>query len=245
MTKVLQIRNQTITSEKVITLLANYQMLPQFLRQVITDQAIASFHCTPDEKINACQQFYETHQITSESERQELQDIYEMTLEELEALAMREQKIEKFKRATWERRLESYFLSRKSSLDKVIYSLVQTESMGVASELYFRLQEGEESFSELAREHSQGSEAQTGGLIGPVELGKISSSLAQMLYASQPGQLLTPARFGEWVVIVRLENLIPAQLDEAMRQRLLNELFESWLQEELVKVTSDGSLLLN
>lgn len=37
MTKVLQIWNQNITTEKVVTLLANYQMLPQFLREVITD----------------------------------------------------------------------------------------------------------------------------------------------------------------------------------------------------------------
>lgn len=40
-------------------------------------------------------------------------------------------------------------------------------------------------------------------------------------------------QIGEWVVIVRLEKLIPAQLDEAMRQRLLNELFAQELQHQL------------
>jgi parvulin-like peptidyl-prolyl isomerase len=245
MTKVLQVRNQTITTEKVVTLLANYQMLPQFLREVITDQAIASITCTPEEKASACQQFCEKYQLTSESERQELLELYEMTPEELEALAMREQKIEKFKRATWGHKVESYFLHRKSLLDKVIYSLIKIKDVGVAQELYFRIQEGEQSFSELARAYSQGTEAQTGGLLGPIELGKISSKLAQMLYVSQTGQLWSPTCLGEWIVIVRLEQLIPAVLDENMRQQLLDELFEGWLQEQLVELTSSGLMSLN
>jgi hypothetical protein len=40
---------------------------------------------------------------------------------------------------------------------------------------------------------------------------------------------------------VRLEKLIPAQLDESMRQQLLNSLFEAWLNEQLNQL-SDVSL---
>ncbi|MEW5857778.1 MAG: peptidylprolyl isomerase [Cyanobacteriota bacterium] len=245
MIQVLQIRNKTITTDKVITLMANYQMLPQFLREVIVDQAIASIICTPEEKASACQQFYEKYELTSEPERQEWLELYEMTLEQLEALATRELRIEKFKRATWGNKLESYFLSRKSSLDKVIYSLIRTKEVGVANELYFRIQEGEQSFGELARKYSQGSEAQIGGLVGPIELGKISSKLAQMLYVSQTDQLWPPTRLGEWIAIARLEQLIPAVLDEAMRQKLLNELFEAWVQEQLVELTKSGLISLD
>lgn len=32
---------------------------------------------------------------------------------------------------------------------------------------------------------------------------------------------------------MRLKKFIPAQLNEAMQQQLLNELFSSWLQEQL------------
>ena len=46
----------------------------------------------------------------------------------------------------------------------MVYSLIRSKDPGVAQELYFRIQEGENTFSELARQYSQGSEAQTGGL---------------------------------------------------------------------------------
>ena len=245
MSKALQVRNQTINTEKVVTLLANYQMLPQFLRELITDQAIASISCTPEEKANACEQFYQKHQLICESERQKLLKLYEMTPEEFEALATREQRIEKFKQATWGHKLESYFLRRKSLLDKVIYSLIRTKDVGIAHELYFRIQEGEQSFSELARQYSQGSEAQTGGLLGPIEFGKISQNLAKMLHVSRVGQLWPPTRSGESIVIVRLEQLIPARLDESMRQQLLDQLFEDWLQAQLVELTSSGLIALD
>jgi parvulin-like peptidyl-prolyl isomerase len=63
-----------------------------------------------------------------------------------------------------------------------------------------------------------------------------------MLSLSQPGQLCPPTRVGEWLVIVRLEKFIPAQLDDAMRRRLLTECFNIWLQEQLDQLSSKPSL---
>lgn len=208
-------------------------MLPQLWRELIIDQAIAPFECTPQEKTNALKQFYAKNQLTMEAERGAHLERYGMTLEQLEALATRKLRIEKFKIATWGPKLEAYFLTYKSQLDKVIYSLIRTTNPEVAQELYFRIQAGEQSFAELAREYSQGPEAQTGGLLGPVELNMPHPTLTKMLSYSQPGQLWPPTRLGEWLVVVRLEKFIPAQLDEAMQAQLINGLFEAWLNEQI------------
>lgn len=236
MIQVLQVGNQTITPEEVFPLLARYRMLPQLWREIIIDQAIAPFTGTTEEQVRACQQFYQQHRLTSEAECQAWLQRQGMTLEQLNALAIREFTVEKFKRATWGHKLESYFLQRKQGLDKVVYSLLRTKDIGVAQELYFRIREGEQSFAELAREYSLGSESQTGGTIGPMELSNSHPTLARLLSASQPGQLWSPVRVEEWFAIIRLERFIPAQLDEPMRQRLLNDLFALWLQEQLRQV---------
>lgn len=245
MTQTLQVKKQIITTDQIIPLLTGYQMLPQLLQEVIIDQSIAAFPCTPEEKVNAYQQFYDANQLSIESEPNASLELHEITEEQLNALATRGLRIEKFKRATWGNQLESYFLRRKRELDKVIYSMIRTTDPGIARELYFRIQEGEQSFAELARDYSQGPEAKTAGLVGPVELGKTPLPLADRLYASQSGRLLPLMSLGKWVVIVRLEQLIPAVLDQAMRQQLLNELFERWVQEQLIELTSSGSISLN
>ena len=233
MTAVLKVHNRTITAEEIIPLLTSYQMLPRLLVEIIIDQAVVSITCKPEEIADNYQQFSTKNQLTTKTDQKAWLERYRMTAEQLEALAIRGLKIEKFKQANWSYKLESYFLSCKSQLDKVIYSLIRTKDMGVAQELYFRLQEEEQCLAELAREYSQGSESQSGGIIGPVELNAVHPALAKMLSVSQPGQLWPPMPLGEWVVIVRLEKFISAQLDNSMRQRLLNELFADWLQEQL------------
>lgn len=237
MTAVLKIGNRTIAPEQIIPLLSTYQMLPQLLRESIIDRAIAPIRCTPEEIASAYQQFKEQNQLTSETERQAWLERYCMNQEDLEeSLIVRMLKIDKFKQATWGDKLESHFLKRKGQLDRAIYSLIRMKDKDIAGELYFRLQEREQSFAELAYEYSQGPEAQTGGITGPVELGTLHPNLAKLLSISQLGQLWPPMPIGEWLVIVRLEKLIPAQLNELMRQRLLRELFEAWLQEQMIQL---------
>lgn len=233
MSAILEVGDRTITAEEIIPLLANYQMLPQLMRESIIDREIAPFTCTPEETTRACQQFFQRNQLDSEIEQQAWMQCYGINSDNLSSIATRRLRVEKFKQATWGSKLETYFLKRKRQLDRVVYSLLITKERSLATELYFRIQEKEQSFTELARKYSQGIEAETGGVIGPVELGGVNSSLAQMLAISQPGQLWSPVKIGEWQVIVRLEKLIPARLDAAMRQQLLDELFNAWLSEQL------------
>ncbi|MBF2077823.1 MAG: peptidylprolyl isomerase [Synechococcales cyanobacterium T60_A2020_003] len=236
MTVVLTVGSRSVTAEEVLPLLAGYQMLPKFLQEILIDEAIADVECSPEEIETACNTLYEQNNIVEEEARKAWLHQYGMTPAQLESLATRELRIEKFKQATWGTKLESYFLRRKDKLDKVIYSLIRTKDAGIARELYFRILEGEQSFGELAREYSQGVESQTDGLIGPVELSVPHPILAQVLASSQPGELSPPTNIGEWIVLARLEKFIPAQMDDAMRSRLLNECFATWLQEQLANV---------
>jgi hypothetical protein len=233
-------RNQ-LSQHEIMPLLTQYQMLPQLLRERLLDEAVsrwerattASPSCTPEEIEIACQRFCDRHQLTSEAMVQSWLARHGMTQADLPTLATRQLKIEKFKQATWGHQLESYFLKRKGQLDQAIYSLLRTQELAIAQEFYFRIQEGEQSFAELARVYSQGPEAQTGGLCGPVELGVLPPLFKSFLAIAKSGQLSAPIQLGEWVVLIRLEKLLPAQLDEPMRQRLLNELLESWIAEQM------------
>ncbi|GAB1542121.1 hypothetical protein NUACC21_47950 [Scytonema sp. NUACC21] len=238
MTEVLQIGNRTINASELASLLGSYQMLPQLLRELVIDEAIASIDCTPDEVNRAQQLFYAEHQLKNIVDVRAWMAYYGVVPNQLETIIIRKLKIEKFKQQTWGKKLEPYFFQCKTKLDKVIYSLLRTQDAGVAQELYFRILAKEQPFAELAREYSQGPEAQTGGLVGPVELSTLHPVMVQMLSSSLPGKLLPPTRIGEWFIVVRLEKFIPAQLDEPMKVRLLNELFETWLTEQLQKLRS-------
>ena len=173
--------------------------------------------------------------LSSDEHKQAGLAYHAMTSEQLETLALRELKLQKFKTQTWGNQINSDFLEHKQRFDRLIYSLIRTQDGGLAQELYFRIQDEPDCFSQLAQTYSEGVEAERGGLLGPVTLDVAHPNLAKLLSISQPGQLHPPMRIGEWIVIVRLEKFLPAQLDDNIRQRLLDMRFQDWLKTEMQK----------
>ena len=228
----LQIGEETLTAEALIPLIKRYRLLPQLRRDILIDRAIANVQLTPEEAAKAQQQFDIQHNLFSEDTRQIFCDYTGFSLEDVEDLATRPAKLAKFKQEEWGTQLGTYFLKRKNHLDRVIYSMIRTENSSLAQELFFRLQNNEETFPNLAKLYSEGPEAKLGGLVGPVALGTLNAELARLLSISQPGQLWPVSQLGKYFVIIRFEEHIPAEYDERMKQQLLNECFERWLTEQ-------------
>ena len=204
-------------------------MLPPFLHKLILDQAIASIGYSEEE----LQQFRQ--QLHTEKTYYGWLQHQGVTSEEFESWLTRELTIRKFQQQLWGKKLSSYFLDRKHQLDRVVCSLIYLKDKGIAQELYFRIVEGEQSFESVAQAYSQKAEIETdaSGRVGPIELGKLHPILARLFYGARSGQLWQPIELENWIVIARLEESLPVQLDEFMRQSLLNELLEIWVEEQL------------
>jgi parvulin-like peptidyl-prolyl isomerase len=238
MTDLFQVGNRVIQGEQIPMLLKRYQLMPQFLRGIVLDTAIADIPLTEEERMRAIEDLAVQQKLTSPEAREAWLKSQGLTPAEMEELATHPLRVEKFRQTTWSSKVESYFMERKMFLDQVIYSLIRVQDQGLAYELYFRIQEGEAKFADLAREYSKGPESRTGGLLGPVAVSQPHPRIGKLLSISQPGQLWPPQVLAEWFVIIRLEKFMPAQLDDAMRRRLIDELFETWLKEEVQKVIS-------
>ncbi|MBD2579429.1 peptidylprolyl isomerase [Oscillatoria sp. FACHB-1406] len=238
----LRIEDRVLNAEDIAALLEKYNLLPQLAREAIIDRAIEEIAIAPDEIERTCESFWNQRQLLQPEVQKQWLWQQGITPEQLREKLLRELKILKFKKDTWSNHLSDYFLLRKSSLDGVVYSLVRTSNLNIAQELYFRIQTGESLFAEVARQYSLGPEAQTGGLVGPVELSRLDPALAEVLVSSEIGQLRPPLQFGEWSILLRLEERIPAQLNGIMEQKLLDELFESWLQERVTEVVQQHKL---
>ncbi|MEO0540443.1 MAG: peptidylprolyl isomerase [Cyanobacteria bacterium P01_A01_bin.105] len=230
MADILQIGSAQLGLADVLGKLEQHDLLPRLVQGVVIDEALAAVECNAEE---ARQQYYAERQLLTPEQQRAWQQQQGVTPEQVAQVALKEVKLSRFKENTWGAQVESHFLQRKTQLDRVLYSLIRTKDASLAQELYFRLKDDEASFADLAKDYSEGQEAQTGGLIGPVELHVPHPSLGRLLSVSQPGQLWAPTPIGEWYVIARLEKFLPIQFDSATRSRMLDELFKSWLQQKM------------
>ena len=134
----------------------------------------------------------------------------------------------------FQHKAEARFLARKEQLDSVVYSLLRLQDGYLARELYLRISGGEANFADLAASYSQGPEAKTKGIVGPVPMTQAHPALSERLRTSQPGQLLQPFRVDQWWLVMRLERYEAAQFDDKTRQRMAEELFQEWLNQKLL-----------
>ncbi|MGL5795255.1 MAG: peptidylprolyl isomerase [Waterburya sp.] len=234
MTLTIQTQDRLFQAEEIIPLLTKYNMLSRFVCESVIDRAIESIELTPEEMTEVCRDLARQHQLNTPTARQDWLVRRCLTQSQFVELASRNLKIEKFKQAKWDNQeVRAYFFRHKQRLDQVVYSVIRLREKEIAQELYFRIQAREQSFSELAKQYSDGAEAQTGGLIGPVGIDSLPTPLARRLFAGQSGQLFMPFRWEKWFIISRIEQIIPARLDQQMYQRLRNEFYSHWLQEQL------------
>ena len=110
--------------------------------------------------------------------------------------------------------VRTHFLNIKDHLDRVVYSLIRTTNHEMADELFVRIKEGEATFAQMARMFSEGPEANTGGIIGPVCLQQAHPDMAERLRSTPVGRILKPFWFKEFSIILRVEDLIQARFED-------------------------------
>ena len=61
----------------------------------------------------------------------------------------------------------------------------------------------------------------------------MNRDLYEVLHPAQPGELLGPIKIAQVHLILKLERKFPARLDAQLQARLLEELCNTWIEEQL------------
>ena len=157
---------------------------------------------------------------------------------DLRYFATKGERLDQFQTRVFDPEVEEKFLAQKLDLDQVTYSMIRVQDGNLAFELHQRLLENEATFEQLAAQHSQGPERESGGRCGPVPLNQAHDAVVQKLRTSAPGQLLEPFFLVDVWLILRLEQWQGARLDQETREQLREELFEQWLNERVMQLLS-------
>lgn len=181
-----------------------------------------------------CQYLSTSHLLPQLLREMIIDDLLETWREGSAAIMIdRQAALQQFKQETWGSKVASYYLTRKSQLDRVVCSMIQVTNGTIAQELYFRICAEPKIFSKLALNYSQGVEAFDGGKLAPTAISKLHPTLAERVLCLNPGEISPLFTIDNFYLFVRLEQIIPAQFDDQLRQVLLDELFEQWLQAQI------------
>ncbi|AHF62515.1 hypothetical protein Syncc8109_0093 [Synechococcus sp. WH 8109] len=221
-------------SPETLALLRRHNMLQSLVRAEILGKTVETIDLTTEQR----DQVWNNFKAANKLDNTELFETY-LKNNGLKENDLRWQvelpaRVQIYSQKHFQHKAEARFLARKEQLDQVVYSLLRVQDGYLARELYLRISGGEANFADLAANYSQGPEAKTKGIVGPVPMTQAHPALSERLRTSQPGQLLQPFQIDKWWLVVRLERYEAAQFDDNTRQRMAQELFQEWLSEELL-----------
>ncbi|MBO8216989.1 peptidylprolyl isomerase [Prochlorococcus marinus] len=213
--------------------LLSWGLLKQVYREEIIDQNIKDIQIPSDFKMEPIvEKWLINYGIKSNDLLQIWMKDKGFNNEQWKKFVLRDYKWRRWCREKFDNELPSYYLKRKPLLDRVTYSLIRVKDEDLAFELFMRINEEEEEFSDLSSRYSEGPEAKSGGKIGPVTLKQTHPVLAKILLISEECQLWPPKKIDNWWIIVRLDKLINTELNEEIALYLTYEMGEQFLKKE-------------
>ena len=231
--KQMKIKGINISSDQLPSLLDELDLLPLFARRLIERTNSANIQPSEEEQYNNLQLFMKNEKINAQEDLNNWLTKNQIDEKTLSLKLFRYLQIEKFKETKFGPKVENIFLSHKEDLDKVMYSIFRSKEKAKAVEIHLKIEEQESTFADLASEYSEGVERQINGLIGPIEIGKINIQIAERLKISQKGQLWEPFKVDDWWVLLRLEKYLPSRLDNSMKKKIINNLYNEWIEIEV------------
>lgn len=186
----------------------------------------------------AANHFREKHRLLKSEDMRAWLAKRQITASDWQAMLEHDVLVQQLKLAKFANDVDRYFAENRLSLDRAIIGRIVVDSEGLASELVLQLREEGAVFEEMARRFSvQESTRLQGGYVGPVSRKDLGATVAPSIFGGKPGSIVGPTKSGKHFHILRLIELRPALLDEAMRQQILDMLFGEWLAAAKAKAS--------
>ena len=240
----LKIGDRVLNLDDLPGLLERSGLMLPLMRRIVLESCLASVQVSSEEQSEFHRKFLADQGISSHEELTAWLNERGLDEEQASRNVVEALRIERFKNDRFLSQVDQVFLETKDSRDRVVYSMLRVASQPAAIELHTRLAEEDATFTDLCQEHSIGSERETGGLIGPIELSRLQPDIAEALRISNPGKLWPPMQIADVWVVLRLDKKFPAKLDDGMRRRIRDELFDTWISKQCASLMSSyGSAL--
>lgn len=128
----------------------------------------------------------------------------------------------------------------EKSLDYVgasIYEIIFDDE-DVALDYFYSIQEGEQSFFEVARQHIQDNELRRAcGYRGIVYRNELRPELASAIFSTSEPQILKPVNTQIGSHLILLDSIEKKELNDQVRIEIISEMFNEWMEQQVQDVT--------
>ena len=214
-----------------LNLLRSKTFLKPLIKLMIRDALLSEIELDDDLTNELYNKFFQRMKIDNEDKK--LNYLKENLLDEndIKGIATSAEKANRMSLKLFSEKSGDFFEKRKGQLDQYVYSFIKVKNSDLAQELFLKIESNENDFSSVAAQYSEGPEKYKKGLIGPVPFSQINPEIRKKLISGEKGIVFEPFELSGFWVILRLDEILPAEFDEKMKTMMSKELFELMVEK--------------
>ena len=142
--------------------------------------------------------------------------------------------VEKLRRAIADPRVQDVFNQNTARFVRVKLKRLLVATEAEAREVIDDIANGRSTFEEQAKQRSLDLVTKNvGGDAGIVRRVDLANPLGDAIFGAEAGKLVGPVQAGQGFLVFRVEEFLPAEMDEGVKNGLRKEIFDAWLRQEL------------
>ncbi len=232
---VMMVDEQPISGKYIVEILRRKRFIPEVVKEIILEKSLSDIVISDDDEADLLRQFCKERNIKNEEDYAKFLDKKHFDKSIVKEIITRPEKVLKYREERWGPIAKSLYLKHKDRYDLVKYKRLQFNNPDVMQEIFFRLKDKEESWISLARQLNKGN-PNAKAEIGPLPVSAVEEPIIKELRQKGPGKISQPISIGDMVVLVELIEFQPSNFNKELRNQILKEEFESWLEEESSKI---------
>ncbi len=237
-TPVLTVAGQDVSLRDLLVYLRERRLLRSLLLGAAHDrlvQAAAREHgitVSDAELQRAADEFRSRHNLAGAADTRGWLESEGLSADDFEAGLERDLLRDKWRDHLTNRRLTDHFNAHRDAYTQLRLHNILVAREDLAHELQTQLQEGAE-FAVLARAHSRHASCATGGDLGVVLRAQLPTNTAAALATARAGDLVGPVATPAGFEFIKLEAVLPAELNPTTIAFIRRQLYDGWLQDNL------------
>jgi hypothetical protein len=128
--------------------------------------------------------------------------------------------------------VDASYVGDRDKYRRVALCQILVPELPTAQKIVQMLREENASFAALALEYSKGKQSQeNAGFVGIRYLVELLSEIAEAVKNAKEGEIIGPVQTKFGYHVLRVEKCFPTELNQAVREQIMDSLFQSWLQQ--------------
>lgn len=228
--------DQPVSTAEVMAVLRKEQKMKELIKNLILERAVNQVEFSSDQETELVNDFRRSQKLESDEALADFMQKRHITEPLLRQMISRPHRVVKYREERWGTRANSLYLKHKDHYDRISYRRLQSDNADVMQEVFFRLKDKEDSWETMTRQFP-GTYANADALQERIPAAEIEAPLLSALRRAGPSVVIGPLQINADVVVVaELKSIEASIFNEELREQILRQEFDNWLQEECNKM---------